>query len=139
MVYDHPMNIGTLADSTGLTTKTIRYYESIGVLPEPRREANGYRSYDSGSVDRIGFVRDAQAAGLALIEIQTILELRDEGESTCGHVVASLEAHMIDLDRQMEDLQRTQTRLGHIIDRARALDPSDCTDPNRCQTISNQN
>ena len=139
MVYDRLMNIGALAHSTGLTTKTIRYYESIGVLPEPQREANGYRSYDTGSVDRIGFVRDAQAAGLALIEIQTILELRDEGESTCGHVIASLEVHMIDLDRQMEDLQRTQTRLAHIIDRARTLDPSDCTDPNGCQTISNQN
>jgi len=133
------VNIGTLAHSTGLTTKTIRYYESIGVLPEPPREANGYRSYDSGSIDRIGFIRDAQVAGLSLIEIQMILELRDEGESTCHHVIASLETHMIDLDRQMQDLERTKVRLGQIIDRARALDPSDCNDPNRCQTISNQN
>ena len=133
------VNIGTLAHSTGLTTKTIRYYESIGVLPEPPRKANGYRSYDSGSIDRIGFIRDAQVAGLSLIEIQMILELRDEGESTCRHVIASLETHMIDLDRQMQDLERTKVRLGQIIDRARTLDPSDCNDPNRCQTISNQN
>ena len=133
------MNIGTLAHSTGLTTKTIRYYETIGVLPEPRRETNGYRSYDSESIDRIGFIRDAQAAGLSLIEIQMILELRDEGKATCGHVIANLEAHMIDLDRQTQDLERTKVRLGHIIGRARALDPSDCNDPNRCQTISNKN
>ena len=133
------VNIGTLAHSTGLTTKTIRYYESIGVLPEPQREENGYRSYDGGSIDRIGFIRDAQVAGLSLIELQMILGLRDEGESTCRHVIDGIETHMIDLDRQMQDLERTKVRLGQIIDRARTLDPSDCNDPNRCQTISNQN
>ena len=129
------MRIGQLAETTGLSTKAIRYYEEIGVLPEPDRSPNGYRSYVDSDAERIGFIRDAQAAGLSLIEIQTILDLRDRGESTCGHVISALEAHVADLDTQMEELGRTRERLTSLLDRARSLDPADCTDPGRCQTI----
>jgi MerR family copper efflux transcriptional regulator len=129
------MKIGQLAERTGVSTKAIRYYEDIGVLPEPERAANGYRSYSPVTADRIAFIRDAQTAGLTLVEIQMILELRDGGEATCGHVIGSLEAHLDELDRQMDDLRRTRGRLADIIARARSLDPTDCNDPNRCQTI----
>ena len=129
------MKIGQLADETGVSAKTIRYYEEIGVLPEPARLPNGYRHYGADVTDRIAFIHDAQSAGLSLIEIQMILDLRDSGEATCGHVIGSLEAHLADVDRQMDDLTRTRRRLTDIIDRARSLDPGDCNDPNRCQTI----
>lgn len=129
------MKIGQLAERTGLSTRTIRYYENIGVLPEPDRAPNGYRSYAPASAERIAFIQDAQTAGLSLLEIQTILELRDEGEPTCGHVIGSLEAHLAGLDRQMDDLRRTHRRIAEIIERARSLDPAECNDPNRCQTI----
>lgn len=129
------MKIGKLAERTGLSTKAIRYYENIGVLPEPERAANGYRSYGNGAADRIAFIQDAQSAGLSLSEIQMILQLRDGGQSTCRHVIATLQGHLDDVDRQMQDLKRTHRRLSEIIDRARALDPANCDDPNRCQTI----
>ena len=129
------MKIGQLAERTGVSTKAIRYYEDIGVLPEPDRAANGYRRYSPVAADRIAFIRDAQTAGLTLVEIQMILELRDGGEATCGHVISSLEAHLEELDRQMDDLRRTRGRLVDIIARARSLDPAECNDPNRCQTI----
>ena len=129
------MKIGELATTVGVTTKTIRYYESIGLLPEPARASNGYRDYDSTSGDRIEFIRDAQAAGLSLVEINLILELRDQGEATCSHVVAMLEDHVADVDRQLDELARTRMRLQRMIVRARGLDPAACTDPNRCQTI----
>lgn len=132
------MKIGELATRTGVSTKAIRYYEQIGVLPEPDRAQNGYRTYDSTFAERISFVQDAQTAGLSLLEIQMILELRDGGEATCGHVIASLEAQRSELDRQMEDLTRTRDRLDEIIGRARSLDPAHCDDPNRCQTIPTQ-
>ena len=129
------MKIGQLAQRTGVSTKTIRYYEEIGVLPEPPRATNGYRRYEEGAADRIGFIQDAQSAGLSLNEIQMILDLRDSGEATCGHVISSLEMRLEDVERQMEDLRRTRSRLGEIIARARSLDPTHCSDPNRCQTI----
>lgn len=129
------MKIGQLAERTGVSTKTIRYYEDVGVLPLARRESNGYRVYDATAADRIAFVQDAQSAGMSLLEIQMILDLRDHGESTCGHVIATLESHRAEVERQMDDLRRTRDRLDEIIDRSRALDPADCNDPNRCQTI----
>jgi MerR family transcriptional regulator, copper efflux regulator len=133
------MKIGQLAESTGLSTKTIRYYEDIGVLPEPDRSANGYRTYQPDVAERIAFIQDAQSAGLSLLEIQMILELRDSGEATCGHVIESLELQLAEVDHQMEELQRTRSRLNEIIVRARSLDPKDCSDPNRCQTIPKGN
>jgi len=129
------MRIGELADRTGLTTKTIRYYEDIGILPEPERMANGYRTYSPTSVERLSFVKDAQAAGLSLAEIGMVLDMRDHGESTCDHVVTLLETRLEDIDRQMEDLQRAWTKLTALTHRAKALDPTTCRDPNRCQTI----
>ena len=133
------MRIGELAEKTGVTTKTIRYYEGIGIIPEPERMANGYRLYDKADVDRLRFVKDAQATGLSLVEIDIILDLRDEGESTCEHVIEMLESHLSDVDRQLVELGRTRARLQKMTATARRLDPSSCTDPNRCQTISIEN
>lgn len=118
-----------------MSTKAIRYYEEIGVLPEPERAENGYRKYDPTAADRISFIQDAQSAGLSLLEIQMILDLRDAGESTCGHVIASLEMHLAEVDRQMAELTRTRRRLADLVEQATSMDPTACTDPNRCQTI----
>ena len=130
------MRIGELASHTGVATKTLRFYEESGVLPEPGRDENGYRNYNSEFVDRINFVKDAQSAGLTLKEIANILDLRDRGESTCHHTMELLEAHLVDLDRQIGELERTREQLVAMTRRAAQLDPSDCVDPNRCQTIN---
>ncbi|MFZ0013936.1 MAG: heavy metal-responsive transcriptional regulator [Acidimicrobiia bacterium] len=132
------MKIGQLAERTGISTKAIRYYEDIGVLPEPERAENGYRNYDPATAERISFIQDAQSAGMTLTEIQLILELRDGGQSTCGHVIEALENHLEEVDRQMDELVRTRHRIDDILIRARTLDPTECSDPNRCQTIPHQ-
>jgi MerR family transcriptional regulator, copper efflux regulator len=130
------VRIGELAGQVGVSTKTIRFYEDSGILPQPGREDNGYRVYGQPSVERLRFIRDAQSAGLTLAEIGTILDLRDRGESSCMHTIEMLEGHLGELDRQIEELNRTRDRLIEITDRARSLDTSHCTDPNRCQTIA---
>lgn len=129
------MRIGQIAGQANVSTKTIRYYESIGLLPEPERLENGYRDYDERAVDRLGFIRDAQASGLSLDEISAIVDLRDQGSVTCGHVTALLEQHLADLDRHIADLRRTRKELAAMTERAKVMDPTTCTDPNRCQTI----
>lgn len=130
------MRIGELADRTGTTTKTIRYYEDIGLLPEPDRDFNDYRDYSENAVDRLAFIRDAQATGFSLTEIASILDLRSQGETTCHHVIDLLERHMTALDQHIETLLQTREKLASLTARARSLDPVDCVDPNRCQTIS---
>lgn len=130
------MRIGEVARKTGLTTKTIRYYEEIGLIPQPARDANDYRDYAEDAIDRLLFVRDAQATGLTLTEITSILELRHEGHGTCHHVAELLERHLRDIDKHLEELRKTRRQLAALTERARGLDPADCTDPIRCQTIA---
>jgi len=130
------MRIGELGNRTRVPTKTIRYYEDIGLLPEPARADNGYREYDDDAVQRLRFIRDAQASGLSLTEIASILDLRRVGEGTCYHVIELLERHLEDLDRHLENLHATRAQLVILTNRAKGLDPGDCTDPNRCQTIA---
>lgn len=133
--YAVGMKIGEVARRTGTTPKTIRYYEDIGLLPEPPRAPNGYRHYDDETVDRLSFIRDAQATGLSLTEIDSILDLRGRGETTCEHVTALLERHMAALDDHIERLRTTRSKLADLTERAKRLDPAECADPNRCQTI----
>lgn len=129
------MKIGELAERSNVSTKTIRYYEEIGLLADPPRSPNGYRDYGEEAVERLRFIRDSQSTGLTLTEIASILEMRDEGESTCHHVAELLQRHLADIERQIDALYRTRDSLRKATERAMAADPRQCTDPNRCQTI----
>ena len=129
------MKIGELAQEIGVNPKTVRYYEDIGVLPPPERTPNGYRTYDRVAADRLRFVKEAQATGLTLQEITSILELREQGASTCEHVIGLLRHHLAELEAHIAAMQRTREELEAMIERAAHLNPSDCTDANRCQTI----
>src|SRR5680860_1752442 len=102
------MKIGDLSQKTTVPTKTIRYYEDIGILPKPERSDNGYRKYDDEAVARLRFIREAQASGLTLTEIASIVDLRGRGEETCDHVVGLLERHLEDLVVHLPDLARTR-------------------------------
>jgi len=130
------MQIGELARTTGVTTKTIRFYEDIGVLPPAGRAPNGYRNYEEDAVDRLRFIREAQATGLTLEEITSVLELREQGASTCQHVLGLLERHLKELDEHIDVLRKTRRELAGMIEHGRRLDPAECTDRNRCQTIA---
>jgi DNA-binding transcriptional MerR regulator len=130
------MRIGQLADRCGLTAKTIRYYESIDLLGEPERTPSGYREYRDDAVERLRFIRDAQASGLTLDEVHVLLAMKDAGQATCAHTLAFLERHLAEIDTQIERLQAARAELFGLAERARGLDPASCTDPNRCQVVS---
>jgi DNA-binding transcriptional MerR regulator len=130
------VRIGALAERTGVTTKTIRYYESVQLLVEPERTASGYREYGDDAVQRLQFIRDAQASGLSLAEIRSVLELKDVGSTSCDHTRTLLDRHLVELDEQIERLQTARAELLLLAERARTLDPAACTDPHRCQVIA---
>jgi len=129
------MKIGELGDQCGVTTKTIRYYESIGLLDEPLRTPSGYRDYDGTAVERLRFIRDAQSTGLSLAEISSVLELKGAGERSCSHTMALIDSHLLAIDTQLDQLRAARRELASLAKRARRLDPASCTDPNRCQVI----
>lgn len=129
------MKIGELGQACGVTTKTIRYYESIGLLDEPDRTSSGYRQYGDMDVERLRFIRDAQATGLTLAEIASVLELKGAGQRSCAHTTALIASHIATIDVQIEQLHAARSELARLASRATSLDPSSCTDPNRCQVI----
>jgi DNA-binding transcriptional MerR regulator len=129
------MRIGELADRAGVTPTTLRFYESIGIMATPERAANGYRAYGEGDLERLRFIRDAQAAGLSLAETRKILAMKADGESTCEHTTALLKGHLADVDRQIESLKAARGALVSLLDRAATLDSGECTDGSRCQVI----
>lgn len=129
------MRIGQLADAAGVSAKTVRYYESEGLLHEPDRTPSGYRDYDADTVDRLAFIRHAQAAGLTLRQIREILEVRDGGHAPCRHV-ADLVAHRLDeVERRLDELQHTHEQLRQLKQRLDALDPADCAPSAICSAI----
>jgi MerR family transcriptional regulator, copper efflux regulator len=129
------MRIGEVGAAAGVTTKTLRFYESIGLLPAPDRTPSGYRDYPPEITERIQFIREAQAAGLTLAEVTSVLELKDAGSRTCEHTLALINRHVAEIDDKIEALVDTRQRLADLSRRAMELDPVDCTDPHRCQVI----
>jgi MerR family transcriptional regulator, copper efflux regulator len=130
------VQIGELASRAQVPAKTIRYWETLGVLTPAGRKANGYRDYDPGVVDRLAFVRAAQASGLTLNEIRSIVGLRDGGETPCDHVRQLIEHRKAELDAQIADLERLRVELGRLADRASELDPADCDPTGICHIIT---
>lgn len=129
------MRIGELTARSGVSSKTIRYYEAIGLLPPPRRLPSGYRDYDPPALDRLAFIRAAQAIGLSLGEIRSIMSLREDGVTPCGYVVDLLRSRSAELERRIAELRALQGELHRLVERAETLDPTDC-DPRRiCHLI----
>jgi MerR family copper efflux transcriptional regulator len=130
------VRIGELADRTGVPVKTIRYYEDIGVLASPERTPSGYRDYDDPAIDRLAFIRAAQAVGLTLGEIRQVVALRERGETPCAHVVELVERRADEISERIAELQRLQGDLHRLAARARRLDPADCDPLRVCHVIA---
>ncbi|MGH8828791.1 MAG: heavy metal-responsive transcriptional regulator [Jiangellaceae bacterium] len=130
------MLIGELAERTATTAKTLRFYEDEGLLLPPARTPAGYRDYPAEAADRVGFVREAQAAGFTLRQIRQILDISDTGEPPCVHVGELIEQRLEDVERRIAELQRARHHLAGLTRRGRELDPVDCT--GYCQIIHEQ-
>ena len=116
--------------------KTIRYYEEIEVLGEPRRLASGYRDYDIDTIERLQFIFASQASGLSLGEIKGIVAYRDRGESPCSHVLDLLRRRSDEIDAQIEELKRSKTIINKLVTRSRKLRPEDCSASSVCHLIT---
>lgn len=119
------MRIGVLAERLGINPKTIRYYESIGLLPTPARRPSGYREYGEEDAERLAFVRTAQRFGLRLDQIREILAFRERRERPCAFVLDAVRRELADLDQRIAELQRTRAELGNLLARAEALPSGD--------------
>src|SRR6266852_1816044 len=116
--------IGDVAERTGLTTPTIRYYESIGLLASAPRSATVYRRYSDTTVEELRFIKKAQSLGFSLEEIGEILGLSRAGDTPCSHVLDLSRRHLGAIEERIQQLTRfrrsARVRAGEVGRRARA-------------------
>lgn len=108
------MQIGELADRTGVPSKTIRYYESIGVLPPPKRKTNGYRIYDESDVARLKLAAGARYLDFSLDGIAEIMAMRDRGEAPCKFVLEQMRDKADEIKARIAELQRLESQLREL-------------------------
>jgi DNA-binding transcriptional MerR regulator len=130
------MLIGQVADELDVPTRTIRFYERRGLLPEPERATNGYRIYDDTTIARLRFIRNAQAAGLTLAEIASIIHVRNDGTAPCSHVDTLLETKLGEIRERRRQLTALEAELTQLLERSSRLDPADCTAGEICHIFT---
>jgi len=111
---DNRLFIGALAKRAGVNTTTIRYYETIGLLPQTQRGENRYRLYSKETVELLQFIAKAKRLGFTLSEIKEIIEIRQMGHAPCVHVNALLESKIADVDQKIAGLLTLRKKLGHL-------------------------
>lgn len=114
-------HIKDLSAKTRVSPKTIRYYESIKLLPAPSRAANGYRLYNEGDLERLNFIRRARALDFTLEDIGAILAFRERGEPPCGYVMHAIGQRVAAIEARIQDLQRLHQELESLYEAGQSL------------------
>jgi DNA-binding transcriptional MerR regulator len=116
MVFVSQLTVSKLAGEVGTSSDTLRYYERIGLLPEPSRSPAGYRLYGAEAVERVRFIKRAQRFGLRLEEIGELLAIRERGLCPCGRTRRMLEEKVSGLTVEMAALQRLRDDIQEMLD-----------------------
>ncbi len=120
------MKIGTLAERAGLSTKTIRYYEKVGLIDPPPRTEGGYRAYVDDDIDILRFVARARGLGFSVKECKTLLTLYSDRSRASADVKALALAHIEEVDRKIKELQSIRLTLGELATKCHGDDRPDC-------------
>ncbi|MED0967189.1 MULTISPECIES: mercury resistance transcriptional regulator MerR1 [Bacillus] len=103
--------IGELAEKCGVNKETIRYYERLGLIPEPNRTEKGYRMYSLQMVDRLNFIKRTQELGFTLNEIDKLLGVVDRNEAKCCDIYDFTVLKLEDIQRKIQDLKKIKQML----------------------------
>lgn len=125
------MEIRELVERTGVPAKTIRYYETIGVLPPPDRKPNGYRVYRGADVERVKFVAGLRRLDFSLVDVGEILAMRDRREAPCRVVLDSLSAKADEIAQRIAELSRLEQDLRQLYSLGLAF-PTDDVEGKNC-------
>lgn len=110
------LKIGEVAQESGLSIKTIRYYDQLGLLsPSVERNKAGYRLFKPIVIKRLKFIKKTQSLGLSLKEIREILDIYDSGNIPCGAIRESLIKQLALIDTQIDSLNFVKTELQKIL------------------------
>ncbi|GLS17822.1 MerR family transcriptional regulator [Labrys miyagiensis] len=110
------LTTGKLADAAGVHLETVRYYERIGLMPEPGRTGGGYRSYGTEHVRRLSFIRRARELGFSIDEIRTLLAMTQPGHASCADARALTMTHLDDVRAKISDLLKLERILAATVE-----------------------
>ena len=119
------MNIGQVADASGLPAKTIRYYEDIGLVVADRRD-NGYRDYGEAHLHKLRFVQRARSLGFTIEQCRALLSLYDDKHRASAVVKALAKARLDDIDRKIAELEGLRATLAHLVEACHGDHRPDC-------------
>ena len=122
-----PMLAGAAAKKLGIGIQTLHFYEQQGLIPHPPRSRSDYRLYTPAIMERVRFVRKAQALGFSLEEIKEILGLAQKGTSPCGRVQAALAEKLLEVDRRLKELAEFRSELAALIEQSVELSKHDAS------------
>ncbi len=120
------MNIGSVAEATGLPAKTIRYYESIGLVGPAERSTGNYRLYGDREVMMLRFIERARRLGFSLKEVKELLALWHDRQRASADVRRLAEAQMRRLDERLAELGEMRRSLEHLVARCHGDHRPDC-------------
>lgn len=108
------MKINELSKASGVNLETIRYYEKVGILPEPQRSANGYRVYGSAALELLRFIRNCRALGFSLDEIKYLNQLKSLPQKSCT-ADQMIVQHLAKVDEKIAQLIEIKHFLNQLV------------------------
>ena len=120
------MNIGNVAERSGVAAKTIRYYESIGLIPPAMRAENGYRDYEPADVETLRFIQRARRLGFSVADVAKLLDLWRDRNRASADVKALALRHIEEMERRIAELDSLRRTLVHLTEKCHGDDRPDC-------------
>jgi Cu(I)-responsive transcriptional regulator len=120
------MNIGACADLTGVPAKTIRYYESVGLIPLAKRAETGYRHYTGFDIETLKFIQRARRLGFTVKDVGDLLQLWQDKDRTSASVKDMALRHISEVEQRIGELQSIRKTLIDLTDRCHGDDRPDC-------------
>lgn len=126
------LTIGKLAEHTGVSADTLRYYEKMNLLTGTARSASGYRLYASDAVKLVQFIRGAKQLGFTLDEIKKLLTLKASDQSTCSEIMKHTEAKINEAEKRIRELKEIRKVLKQLTQQC----PADDTPSDECPILN---
>lgn len=135
-----PLPIGALSKQTGVKVPTIRYYEGVGLLPDPDRAGNNRRTYGPDTIRRLRFIRHARELGFKVNAIRQLLTLADDPQRPCQEADVIAWAHLADIDDKIARLTALRGEVQRMVEQCAQGQVKDCrvievlADHGQCET-----
>jgi DNA-binding transcriptional MerR regulator len=112
----HRLKIGEVSKRSGMGIEALRFYERSGLLERPHRTESGYRVYDEAVLERLAFIKQAQALGFSLDEVKRIMDDARAGKSPCDEVREIVRRRLDELDARMREMRRCRAELAKTLE-----------------------